>query len=65
MGNQEFVSALWAAVKVIARIARDMPEGRQTAFFYPAAGTKMTTPALNRKIRKALRSEPRRIAFRL
>jgi hypothetical protein len=65
MGNQEFVFAHWAAVKVIARIARDVPEGRQTAFFDPAARTKRMTLGLNRKIRKALRSEARRIVFRL
>jgi hypothetical protein len=65
MGNQELVLAHWATEQVIASFARDVPEGRLTAPFDPAAGTKKTIPALNRKIRKALWSEARRIAFRL
>ena len=64
MGNQEFVFAHWATEKVIARIAGDVPERRQTALFDPAAGTKKIIPVLNRKIRKALRSEARSNAVR-
>jgi hypothetical protein len=64
MGNQELVLAHWATEQVIASFARDVPEGRLTAPFDPAAGTKKTIPALNRKIRKALRSEARRYFLR-
>ena len=56
MGNQEFIFAYWAAIKVMARIDSDVPEGRQTAVFDPAARTKMVTLAMNRKITKAPRS---------
>ena len=65
MRNPEFVFADRAAENFIARIARNVPEWRQTAFFDPAARTKIIAPAFNRKIRKPLRSKARRIVFRL
>jgi hypothetical protein len=51
------------AEQVIAGLARDRFDGRPFALLNPTAGTKIITPGLDRKIRKALRRAAYRITF--
>lgn len=54
-----------AVQKTPPSIAGSRIERRTPAFFNPAPGTKVITSELDGKIRKALRSTTRRIAFHL
>ena len=54
-----------ATPKILPSIAESRIERRTPALFNPATGTRVITPELDRKIRKALRSAARRIAFHL
>ena len=54
-----------AMQKILPSIAGSRIERRTPALFNPATGTKVITPELDGKIRKALRSAARRIAFHL
>ena len=65
MRNREFKLAQAATQKILPSIAGNRIERRTPALFNPATGAKVITPKLDKKIRKALRSAARRIAFLL
>jgi hypothetical protein len=59
------VTAQGAPEYIVSRLAGNGGDGRPLAFFDPTPGTKVITPDLDRKIRKALRRAARQIALRL
>jgi hypothetical protein len=63
--DDSLVTAQGASEYIVSRLAGDRDDGRPLAFFDPTSGTKVITPDLDRKIRKALRRAARQIALHL